>query len=165
MDVDPVEELLAIEAIRQLKARYCLACDSHDWEGYRAVFSDDARIIGDLPVEGATEAPSYSADEWPSAVARTLVMKSFHTVHQSIIEITSPSSARGLWAYTQRGFGQTAGYYVEEYTKEDGAWKISSMRITAIHPHDDAQPHAGPGSFEEVSERWQSLLEHVQSRR
>jgi hypothetical protein len=157
-----VERLVAIEAIRHLKARYCLACDGHDWAGYRSLFTDDARIVGDLPVEGAVEAPSYGADEWTSAVARTLLMKSFHTLHQSMIEISGPTSARGLWAYTQRGFGQTGGYYVEEYRKEADDWKISAMRIVAIHPHDESQPHSGPGSWEQVCESWRSLSTHVQ---
>lgn len=160
-ELDPVERLLAIEAIRQLKARYCLACDSHDWDAYRALFADDARIVGDLPVPGAGEEPSFGADEWPAKVAATLFEKSFHTVHQSIVEITGPASARGLWAYTQRGFGQTAGYYAEKYVKQGGEWRISSLRITAIHPYDPADPHSGPGSFEEVAERWRSIRAHL----
>jgi SnoaL-like domain len=161
MEPTTLDELLAIEAIRQLKARYCLTCDSHDWEGYRACFTDDATIVGDLPVDGAGESPTFVADEWPLRVARTLLMKSLHTVHQAIIEITSPTAARGLWAYTQRGFGQTGGYYSETYRKVDGRWLICSMRITAIHPHLDDDSHTPPGSFEAAVPRWELIASHL----
>jgi SnoaL-like domain len=156
-----LDDLLAIEAIRQLKARYCLTCDSHDWDGYRACFTDDARITGDLPVDGAGESPVFEADEWPGRVAATLLMKSFHTVHQALIEVTGPTTARALWAYTQRGFGQTAGYYSEEYRREADGWRIAVMRITAIHPHVDADPHSPPGSFEAVEARWGTIAGHL----
>ncbi|MBM3678244.1 MAG: nuclear transport factor 2 family protein [Actinobacteria bacterium] len=152
-----LDELLAIEAIRRLKTRYCLTCDSHDWAGYRACFTDDAVVTGDLPVDGAGERPRYLADEWPERVARTLTMKSHHTVHQSLIEITSPTTARGLWAYTQRGFAQTGGFYLEEYRKDGGAWRISALRIVAIHGYDPAAQHSPPGSFEEVAARWDEI--------
>lgn len=156
-----LDDLLAIESIRQLKARYCLTCDSHDWAGYRACFTDDARISGDLPVDGAGESPTFAVDDWPARVALTLLMKSFHTVHQATIEVTGPTTARGLWAYTQRGFGQTAGYYSEEYRRGEDGWRISAMRITAIHPHADSDPHSPPGSFEQVAGRWQTIAAHL----
>ncbi len=156
-----LEELLAIEAIRQLKARYCLTCDSHDWVGYRACFTDDAVITGDLPVDGAGPSPRFGVDEWPERVARTLTMKSLHTVHQATIEILGPSTARGLWAYTQRGFGLTGGYYVEEYRREERGWLISAMRIIAIHPHDADDSHSPVGSFARVEERWRAIRASV----
>jgi hypothetical protein len=157
VSADRVQELLEIEAIRNLKARYCLACDSHDWEAYRAVFADDARIVGDLPADGG-DAPVYGPDEWTPAVAATLSMKSFHMLHQSIVELTGPDSACGLWVYEQRGFGHTGGTYEEEYVKADGAWKIASMRITAIHRHDPDDPlHSPPGSWEPVAGSWERI--------
>lgn len=161
MQPQTLDELLAIEAIRRLKARYCLTCDAHDWAGYRACFTDDARITGDLPVDGAGERPVFTADEWPARVAATLLMASHHTVHQSIIDVTGPESARGVWAYTQRGFGWTGGYYLEEYARREGAWLISAMRIVAIHPHRDEDPHTAADSYSGVEPRWRDIAAHL----
>ena len=40
--MDAAEELLAIEQIKQLKARYFRCMDTKDWDGLRAVFAPNA---------------------------------------------------------------------------------------------------------------------------
>lgn len=40
--MDPLEELLAIEEIRKLKARYFRALDAKDWDAFAGVFAPDA---------------------------------------------------------------------------------------------------------------------------
>lgn len=35
------EELLDIEAIEQIKAKYCLYMDTKEWESWRALFTED----------------------------------------------------------------------------------------------------------------------------
>ena len=39
--MDDSATLLEIEAIKQLKARYCRLLDTKDWQGWRDLFSDD----------------------------------------------------------------------------------------------------------------------------
>jgi len=39
-----VEKLLALEEIKQLKARYFRCMDKKDWKGYLAVFTPDATL-------------------------------------------------------------------------------------------------------------------------
>jgi hypothetical protein len=36
-----VDSLYEIEAIKQLKARYCRYLDTKDWEAWRTIFADD----------------------------------------------------------------------------------------------------------------------------
>ena len=36
-----VEGLHEVEAIKQLKARYCRYLDTKDWDAWRAIFADD----------------------------------------------------------------------------------------------------------------------------
>jgi hypothetical protein len=159
MSVSRVEDLLEIEAIRSLKARYCLAVDSKDWALFRSCFAEDARLGGGLPGSGSGEPNLVGPDEWVAGVAATVgTVKTLHTVNAAIIEITGPASARGLWQYTQRGWGRTGGYYTETYTKLDGAWKIASMQITPIfaNPGDDSSESAA-GSFDEVAALWPAL--------
>jgi hypothetical protein len=40
--IDPVARLIAIEEIKQLKARYFRCMDTKDFVGLRTVFADDA---------------------------------------------------------------------------------------------------------------------------
>jgi hypothetical protein len=49
MPVDTLEKLLAVEAIKQLKARYCQCLDTNDWSGLRSVFTVDA--VCDPPLD------------------------------------------------------------------------------------------------------------------
>jgi SnoaL-like domain len=136
------QELLEIEAIRQLKARYCLVVDAQDWARYRDLFTDDARIGGELPLTGEPSGRAYDPDAFVAAVSQTLRgWLTLHTVHGSLIELTSDTTARGLWAYTQRGFGHTGGYYNEEYAKGEHGWRIAAMQITLVHPYRREDPH------------------------
>ena len=39
--MDDAAALLEIEAIKQLKARYCRYLDTKDWQAWRGIFTDD----------------------------------------------------------------------------------------------------------------------------
>ena len=39
--MDDATALLEIEAIKQLKARYCRYLDTKDWQAWRSIFADD----------------------------------------------------------------------------------------------------------------------------
>ena len=58
--MQPIDELLAIEAIKRLKARYFRCFDTKDWEGWLDVFTDDVmlefsvNVTGTPPPEGTT---------------------------------------------------------------------------------------------------------------
>jgi hypothetical protein len=160
MSVTRLEDLVEIEAIKQLKARYCLGVDGKDWGLFRSCFADDARLGGGLPGAGPGEASLLGPDEWVAAVVATVgTVKTLHTVHASIVEVTGPGAARGLWQYSQRGWGRTGGYYSETYTKPSGSWKIASMQITPIfaNPGDD-ETECRPGSFAAVADVWPALI-------
>jgi SnoaL-like domain len=154
-----IDDLVEIEAIRQLKVRYCLALDGKDWTLYRSCFDDGARLGGGIPGSDAAEPALVGLDDWVASVAATVgTVKTLHTVHGSIIEIIGPASAHGLWQYTQRGWGRTGGYYTERYVKTSGAWKIASMVITPVFAnHGDDATECPPGSFEEIAALWPAL--------
>jgi hypothetical protein len=159
MAVPRIEDLVEIEAIRQLKVRYCLGLDSKDWTLYRSCFAAGARLGGGVPGSDSREPQLVGPDEWVAIVAATIgTVKTLHTVHGSIVEIIGPDHARGLWQYTQRGWGRTGGYYTEQYVKENGAWKIASMLITPIFANAGDDPtECSPGSFDEIAAVWPPL--------
>ena len=141
-----LEELLAIESIKQLKAQYFLLMDTKQWEAWRELFTDDVRILGGPDHEGR--------DAFVAFVRRYLEgARTAHHGHTPIIELTGGSTARGTWAMSddvlfppghpwsgpnprRRGYG----HYEEEYLCVDGEWKIASMRLSRLFMWEEPQP-------------------------
>ena len=122
-------------ALEQLKARYCRALDLKDWESFRAVFTDD--FVSDTSLSGGTLIEG--ADEFVAFVRKALAKAvTVHQVQQPEIELTSPTSASGVWAMldvvrfkpglTMHGFG----HYLETYEKFDGQWRIKTSKLTRL---------------------------------
>src|SRR5262249_13056217 len=127
----------------------CLFLDLGLYDLLRGLFADDARIQGGLD-------PDYfeTPDEFVANRRERLSgTRMSHQLHNPMITFTGPSSARALWAFASMGFG--AGYYEDEYRREDGIWKIVKAELTwAIAP-----PEVDPGFFERrqpgaVAARW-----------
>jgi hypothetical protein len=131
-----------VEAIRQLKARYCRFLDTKDAESWRGVFSADVTVTLDMSVgvggaDPMTAAPIEGADNFVPMVLGGLVgVATMHHCHTPEISLTSASTATGIWAMEDlllfddgrelRG----AGHYHETYEKQDGAWRIKTLHLT-----------------------------------
>lgn len=126
-----------VEAIKQLKARYCRLLDTKDWVAWRALFTDD--FVSDTSRAGG--AIISGADEFVAFLRRTLGKPSQPTVHQvhaPEITLTSPSTATGVWALNDvvrlapgvnlRGYG----HYHETYEKAGGQWRIKTSTLTRL---------------------------------
>ncbi len=127
-----LEWLVALEEIRQLKARRDRYADAHDWAAYEALHAPD-HISHNEGYE-----PWTSSKEMIDNVSR--IMDDMITVHHSYdaeIVFDSPTVARGIWAMT----GATVsapdsppewsinfGYYYETYEKRDDRWLFTSRR-------------------------------------
>ena len=140
-----IERLTAIEEIKQLKARYFRSMDTKDWAGLEAVFSDTAEL--DMRGEAADKSKAATAlvVGAPNIMAfirnAVLELVTVHHGHMPEIEITSPTTAKGIWAMedvlkwpegaavkTLHGYG----HYRETYRKVDGQWKFSSVHLTRL---------------------------------
>lgn len=131
------EDLVEIESIKQLKARYCRLLDAKDWKSWRQIFTDDfvsdTSNAGGKVIEGADEFVAFTRGNLkkPSQVTA-------HQVHAPEIELTSPTTARGIWALEDvvrlapginlRGYG----HYHETYEKVDGQWLIKTSTLTRL---------------------------------
>jgi hypothetical protein len=125
-----------LRAIERLKARYCRTLDTKDWDGFRQVFTDD--FVSDTSEAGGKLITS--ADDFVAFVRGALgASVTVHQVQQPEIDVTSPTTATGVWAMldivrfkaglTMHGFG----HYHEEYVKgPDGEWRISSSQLTRL---------------------------------
>ncbi|MEY8016355.1 nuclear transport factor 2 family protein [Mycobacterium servetii] len=129
--------LLAIEAIKQLKARYCRYLDTKDWASWRTIFTDD--FVSDTAEAGGKVI--VGADDFVAFLRKTLgrpAQVTAHQVHAPEIELTSPTTARGVWALqdvVRLGPGVTLvgyGHYHETYENVAGRWLIKSSKLTRL---------------------------------
>jgi SnoaL-like domain len=142
--MDGLEQLLAREAIKELKARYCRFLDTKDWDGLSALFLEDAI----LDVEQDTGNPPLHGRDALIEQIRFAVIHaaSSHQVHTSEITLKGEDSATGIWAMQDRvvwqdghspipGIASITGYgqYHETYRKSADSWQFASLRLTRFH--------------------------------
>jgi uncharacterized protein (TIGR02246 family) len=148
--IDPVDRLVAIEEIKQLKARYFRAMDTKDWGAFAAVFAPDALMdmSGEMrdsvtEGEGITRGNTAIAEFVQGAVQP---VETVHHGHMAEIEILSPTTARGIWSMedmlrwpvgspirSMHGYG----HYHETYEKLDGRWCIKTIALTRLRVDTD----------------------------
>ena len=134
-----------VEAIKQLKARYFRTMDTKDWDAMRRVFTDD--VVVDTTASGGGIV--HGADEFMTFLHGMIGdVVTVHHGHTPEIEITSPTSATGMWAMEDmlrwpngvelHGYG----HYHETYEKTDRQWRIKTTRLTRLRVdmHDGPQP-------------------------
>lgn len=136
----PIEEVAAIEAIRRLKARYCRLFDTKQWDALREVFTADAGFEGFTSMPDGSP-PAVFIDAVSKRMARAVTV---HRVTAPEIRMLGPDHARGIWAmvdyvqFLRDGRSNDAkasrgwkgwGYYIEEYVRQDGSWRICFMRL------------------------------------
>lgn len=134
---DDAAALLAIESIKQLKARYCRHLDTKDWATWRTLFADDfvsdTAEAGGKVIAGADEFVAFTRN-----ALRRPSQPTAHQVHAPEIELTSPTAARGVWALqdvVRFGPGVTLvgyGHYHETYENVAGQWLIKSSKLTRL---------------------------------
>ena len=133
--MDDTATLLEIESIKRLKARYCRYLDTKDWAAWRTLFTDDflsdTSAAGGKTIEGADEFVAFTRKSLRSQAT-------VHQVHAPEIELTSPTTAHGVWALEDvvrfgpgvnlRGYG----HYTETYEKIGDDWRIKSSTLTRL---------------------------------
>lgn len=133
--LDDGATLLEIEPIKRLKARYCRYLDAKDWPAWRGILADD--FVNDTAEAGGKVI--VGADEFVGFTHHSLRSQAtVHQVHAPEIELTSPTTARGVWALedvVRFGPGVNLGgygHYQETYRKVDGDWRIASSKLTRL---------------------------------
>lgn len=123
-----------VEEIKKLKARYFRGLDSKDWDLYESVFAEDAVI--DLTRCGGEKIAGRTAF---GAYARGLALvQSVHHGHMPEIELTSATTASGVWALEDYNLWEDGtqnhgwGHYLETYEKLDGRWFIKTMALSYL---------------------------------
>lgn len=141
--MDPVQQLIEAEQIKQLRARYWRCIDTKDWDGWMSVFTEDCTLVFD----GAVSTGGRDGQSYPKVSGRR-AMRDFvsgllqdavtvHQGHNPEIDILSDTEAKGIWPmedivehadHSVHGHG----HYHDTYRKEDGEWLISSVHLTRL---------------------------------
>ncbi len=148
-----LDDLVAIEEIRQLKARYFRALDEQDWLALEELFASKATI--DTTADGA---PLLEGGAAFCAFLKPILtgVSTVHHGHAHEIVLATPGSASGIWAMEDRLWFPEAkggaelhgfGWYRERYLRDrSGRWQIESMRLDRIR----VETKTGSGTGAEV---------------
>lgn len=133
-----IQRLEDIEAIKQLKARYCALCDDgYDADQLADLFTEDAIWHGgSLGVAKGREKIRKFFQNTPAVMPFAV-----HMVMNPEIEVDG-DTATGRWYLFQAATFQPAdktaaralwgsARYDEEYVRVDGEWKFKSLRLTS----------------------------------
>lgn len=130
-----IARLEAIEAIKQLKARYWNACDRKDVEAVRACFADGAITIDYDGPAGVLAHRDGLRDVFRDVATKPEIVE-IHHGGAPIVEMIDEDHARGTWSLvyhlmdTGKGtVNHVGGYYEDEYVRRDGEWSIAKARF------------------------------------
>ena len=143
------ERLNAIEAIRNLKAKYWRGVDTADGALVRSILAEDCvldyRGCCTDPVTGIDHMPQMNIvmkgrSSWQTGNLEEPRLVTVHQGHQAEIEVDD-DGARAIWVFTDRffmppgsPFARLTGYghYHETYEQAGGAWLLKTTRITRL---------------------------------
>jgi hypothetical protein len=140
------QELVDIEAIKVLKARYFRFVDTKQWDDLVELFTSDAQF--EYPALGKFTSASAAV----AAIRSVLHTSStVHHGHMPEIALTGPDEATGVWAMYDYvvptddepaapvgnpgwvpGRRQGFGHYLETYRREADGWRISSLQLVRL---------------------------------
>jgi hypothetical protein len=123
-----------IEAIKQVQARFLRAADTRDTDLVRTTIIDDFHCDTGSAGRGATS----GIEDFVIRIATTPALAVHHALMPEI-ELTSPDTARGIWAVHM--FASTAdgtvvngfGHYDNTYVKVEGEWRLSTLKLDWLH--------------------------------
>ncbi len=149
--MNDIERIAAIQAIKQLKARYFRAADTKDMPLMATVLAQDCELdfAGACkdPVTGidllpdVTEGAIRSRDEAIEKFSHGEGVVTVHHGHTCEIELQGPDRASAIWAMTDHLYFSPEspvemltghGHYYETYARIDGTWRIKTLRLTRI---------------------------------
>jgi len=135
-EMSDIEWLVALEEIRQLKARRDRYVDARDFDGLMELHAPEHVSHND------GQEPWTSSEELIENLRRIYWHTDFRSVglHHSYdpeIVFDTPTTARAIWAQSGGGlqktddherWSHTYGYYYESYVKRDGRWLFTTRR-------------------------------------
>ena len=127
-----IETLEAVEAIKQLKARYCEICDNdHDPDEIVTIFTEDGIWEG----EGIGRAEGHADISKLFSGFQSTISFSQHMVQNPIIDVAGETATARWYFFGMFKFYRNetrrwqAARYHEIYERVAGSWKIKHLKI------------------------------------
>lgn len=134
-----IQRLEDLEEIKRLKYRYLRALDTKAWDELALTLTEDATTEysdGAYRFKGRDAILSFLKS---TPLAQPDGFVGVHHGSGPEIELTGPSSARGIWALYNYLIHKSAeqglrlcAFYHDEYVKTGGAWRIQSTGYRRI---------------------------------
>jgi hypothetical protein len=146
--MNTLDQLLAINAIEITKARYCRLMDTKRWTEWGMLFTNDATL--DVSEDVTPEMGPQVLHGRAAIVAQVRgvvdTARTTHQVHSPEINLTSASTATGIWAMHDvvvwpegavrpvPGLNSLTGFghYHETYELAGGEWRIATLRLSRL---------------------------------
>lgn len=117
------------EAIKQLRAKYCYRIDSRDWDGYAALFTEDAYLdFGPVGTFTGRSEIRHFAENVVGAEHPFLA----HMIHNPIIDVEG-DTATGQWyfevpcTFSNGSAGWIQGTYSDVYRQTAEGWLFEEV--------------------------------------
>ncbi|AFZ06975.1 hypothetical protein Osc7112_2551 [Oscillatoria nigro-viridis PCC 7112] len=135
-----LQQLTALENIRQVKARYCRFIDLKQWDDFKNLFTPTVH----LTFHGVEGELLYQFTDLQSFIDQTATTLSgsqtIHQVHNSEIQLTSETTARAIWSMEDwiiypkdvKGLFKTLhgfGHYYEMLELREGCWLTTTLSL------------------------------------
>lgn len=137
-----IDRLEAVEAIRQLPARYALALDMRDMDAMVGLFPADVRV-------GKASRGRVALRAYFDETMRVQFTGTAHHIGGHVIEFDDPDHARG--AVYSRNEHETGGewivmqmVYLDDYQRQDGHWYFERRLPLYWYAADLNRPPVGP---------------------
>lgn len=147
------EDLIEIEAIKQVKYRYLRAVDTRDWDLLATTLTEDATSAyssGKLSYDGRDAIIAFLRESMPERD-----MLTSHKVHHPEIELTGPDTADARWGLEDVVIMVSAGlnlrgaaYYEDKMVKVDGQWRIAHTGYRRLYEE------MAPRKDENITDHW-----------
>ena len=150
-------DLQEIEAIKRLKYTYCRCLDEKRWDEMAQCLTEDATAAysdGHYSFTGRDAIMQFLRDALDGHH-----MITSHRVHQPEIDLTSATTATGIWALDDIVIETKANivirgsaFYRDEYAKVDGQWKIKHTGYQRIY--EEMLSRSDTPSWQLTANRW-----------
>jgi uncharacterized protein (TIGR02246 family) len=141
--MDPYQELVEIEKIKRLRAKYWRCLDTKNWDGFASVFTEDCTLTVDIAVGTFGGDPKTMPAIAGRNTIRDMVKKlvgdclTVHTGRSPEIDILSETEARAIWQQEEYNdwkhrSSHGHGHYHDTYRKVDGEWLIASVHLKRL---------------------------------
>ena len=136
MHSETIQQILDIEAIKQIKGTYCKCVGKEDWDAFFTLFTEDLEFV--TPANGAVFTPLSAFYAMHKKSLQDPKVWGVVHCYTPIITVTGANTASGVWGMedvhiypdTDPHVGHHGyGFYHEDYVRTAEGWKFKRIEV------------------------------------